>query len=213
MSRRGRFQFDDVASDALLLVEGIDDARFCAAFLRQGLQQTSVQIAQVGGNANFRPFITGTLQAAEKLPDLRRLGIVTDADNDATAAFQRIHNALAAAGFPAPRQVWETAQSGNLNASIAVLPDGSATGDLEGLCLRSIAGAPLTVCVDEYIACATAAGREIADSNKARLHAYLAAAGNQPGLRLGEAAEAGVWNWQSSAFGQIRQFLLDLAGT
>lgn len=212
MPSKGRFQFDDVASDALLLVEGSDDARFCDAFLRRELQQTTVQIVQVGGTANFRPFITNTLKAAENLPNLRRLGIVTDADTDATAAFQRVRNALAAAGFPAPRQVWETAQSGNLIVSIAVLPDGSATGDLERLCLRSIAGDPLTDCVDEYIACATAAGREIAELNKAKLHAYLAAVGSQPGLRLGEAAEAGVWNWQSAAFDQIRQFLLDLAG-
>ena len=212
MPLRGRFQFDDVASGALLLVEGIDDARFCNAFLRQGLQQTAVQIAQVGGNANFRSFITVTLQAAEKLPDLRRLGIVTDADTDAMASFQRVRNALADAGFPAPRQVWETAQSGNLTVSIAVLPDGNAPGNLEGLCLRSIADAPLTACVDEYIACATAAGQEITELNKARLHAYLATAGSQPGLRLGEAAAAGVWDWQSPAFDQIRQFLLDLAG-
>ena len=213
MPSRGRFQFDDVTSDALLVVEGSDDAWFCNAFLRRGLQQAEVQIAEVGGTPKLRPFITGTLKAAENLPNLRRLGIVTDADNNATAAFQRVRNALADAGFPAPRRVWETAQSGNLIVSIAVLPDGSATGDLEGLCLRSIAGDPLTDCVDEYIACAKAAGREIADSNKARLHAYLAAAGSQPGLRLGEAAEAGVWNWQSLAFAQIRQFLLDLAGS
>lgn len=212
MSRRGRFQFDDVVGDALLLVEGSDDARFCDAFLRRGLQQTTVQIVQVGGTANFRPFIIGTLKAAENLPNLRRLGIVTDADTDAVAAFQRVRDALADAGFPSPRQVWDTAQSGNLTVSIAVLPDGSAPGDLERLCLRSIADAPLTACVDEYIACATAAGQAIDELNKARLHTYLAAAGSQPGLRLGEAAEAGVWDWQSPAFDQIRQFLRDLAG-
>lgn len=211
MSRKGRFQFDNVASDALLLVEGIDDARFCDAFLRKGLQQTSVQIAEVGGTPKFRPFITSTLKAAENLPNLRRMGIVTDADTDATAAFQRIRNALLSAGFPAPLRVWESTQSENLTVSIAVLPDGSAPGDLEGLCLRSIAGAPLTACVDEYIACARAAGQEISEPNKASLHAYLAAAGSQPGRRIGEAAEAGVWDWQSPAFDQVRQFLLDLA--
>ena len=212
MSRKGRFQFKDVASDALLLVEGIDDAWFCNAFLRKGLQQTAVQIAEVGGTPKLRRFIINTLKPAENLPALRRLGIVTDADTNAMAAFQRVRDALAAAGLPAPRQVWDTAQSGNLTVSIAVLPDGNAPGDLEGLCLRSIADAPLTACVDEYIACAKAAGREIAELNKAKIHAYLAAAGNQAGLRLGEAAEAGVWDWQSPAFEQIRQFLLDLAG-
>lgn len=208
---RRTFSLQDMESDSLLLVEGIDDARFFMAFLRDGLNTTNVQIVQVGGNQRFRTFLAETLLVSENLTNLRRLGVVTDADTNAAAAFQRIRSALDDAGFPAPRQVWDTAQSNNLGVSVAVLPDGSAPGDLEALCLRSIAAEPLTACVDEYIACARAAGGEIAEPNKARLHAYLAAAGRQPGLRLGEAAAAGLWDWQSPAFNRIRQFLLDLA--
>lgn len=211
MPHKVPFSFDGVEHSALLLVEGIDDARFFNAYLNRGLGIIAVQIVRVGGNPGFRPFLSQGLRNASGLANLRRLGIVTDADTDATAAFQRVRNALADAGFPAPRRVWQKAQSDDLSVAIAVLPDGSAPGDLEGLCLRSIAGAPLTACVDEYIACARAAGQEISEPNKASLHAYLAAAGNQPGLRIGEAAEAGVWDWQSPAFDQVRQFLLDLS--
>lgn len=209
---RRTFSLQDMESDSLLLVEGIDDARFFMAFLRDGLNTTNVQIVQVGGNQRFRTFLAETLLVSENLTNLRRLGIVTDADTNAAAAFQRIRSALADAGFPAPRQVWDTAQSNSLGVSVAVLPDGSAPGDLEALCLSSLAGDPLTTCVDQYIACARAAGRQISEPNKARLHAYLAASGRQPGLRLGEAAAAGLWDWQSPAFNRIRQFLLDLAG-
>ena len=56
---------------------------------------------------------------------------------------------------------------------------------------------------------------------KARLHSYLSIGpvhttveGNitrrRPALRLGEAAEAGVWDWSSAAFQQVRDFLIGL---
>lgn len=212
MTRKAPFSFDGVEHNALLLVEGINDARFFDAYLNRELGVADVQIAQVGGNTGFRPFLAEGLPNARGVANVRRLGIVTDADTDAAAAFQRIRSALADAGFPAPRRVWETAQSHSLSVAVAVLPDGSAPGDLETLCMSSIADSPLSVCVDEYLACARAAGREIAAPNKARLHAYLAAAGRRPGLRLGEAAAAGVWDWTAPAFNQIRRFLLDLAG-
>ena len=41
---------------------------------------------------------------------------------------------------------------------------------------------------------------------KARLQAYLAAL-PRPGLRLGEAAEAGVWPWEHPAFDPLIAFL------
>ena len=47
---------------------------------------------------------------------------------------------------------------------------------------------------------------------KTKVHTYLAVGidGKDPGLRLGEAAEAGVWDWNSPAFAQITDFLSKL---
>ena len=205
------FSFQDVTGDALLLVEGIGDARYFRAFLKDGLDSADVQIAQVGGNQRFRTFLADILKPADNLTSLRRLGIISDADSDASASFQRIRDALANADFPAPRRPWQSDQSTQLTVSVAILPDGSAPGDLEELCLRSIADSPALTCVNAYIACMNSAGYSVPQQNKARLHAYLAA-GDEPGRRLGEAAEAGVWDWDSPAFEQIRRFLLDLAG-
>ena len=211
MTSKSPFSFQDVTGDALLLVEGIEDARVFRAFLKDGLNATDVQIIQVGGNRRFRPFLSNILKVADSLPNLRRLGIIADADNDAAAAFRRIHDALANAGFPVPRRVWQPVQSGQLTVSVAILPDGSAPGDLEELCLHSIVNNPAWACIEAYIACMKDAGYLVPQPNKARLHAYLAA-GDEPGRRLGEAAEAHVWDWASPAFAQMRQFLSDLAG-
>lgn len=53
MPCRKSFQFKHVEQDALLLVEGIEDAIFFDAFLHS-LGQTNVQIASVNGKDNLK---------------------------------------------------------------------------------------------------------------------------------------------------------------
>ena len=213
MPGKAPFVFDDVEGDVLLLVEGIEDARFFRAFLRW-LGKTDVQIAHVGGKDEFRPFLINTLRNAQSLNQLRRLGIVRDADKSATSALQSLQNALVAARFPALSQALTVAQSNGLAVSLAILPDGESVGDLEELCLHSIDNTPEFACVGKYIECRVREGAQMADHRlaKTKVHTYLAVGidGKDPGLRLGEAAEAGVWDWNSPAFAQITDFLSKL---
>lgn len=222
------FDFNDVTSKALLLVEGIDDAKFFDAFLKDGLNAYNIQVVQVRSKDNFRLFLTVTLKNAENFAGLRRLGIVRDADTSAADALKSLQDSLRDAAMPAPEQPWETARTENLNVSIALMPDGTSNGNLEELCLRALDDASLE-CIDSYIECVNSIGGTIADNSlaKAKVFAYLATGPvprfrtgrvnestrrRAPGLRLGDAAEARVWDWTSPAFAQMRQFLSDLAG-
>lgn len=94
------------------------------------------------------------------------------------------------------------------------MPDGSSQGNLEDLCIRSIESSLDSTCVDQYVQCRVNAGAQIANNRlaKSKAYAYLAVGRDnaEPGLRLGEAAEAGVWDWNSSAFQRIRDFLQNL---
>lgn len=78
-------------------------------------------------------------------------------------------------------------------------------------------------CVESYFDCLSNVEPSIASNHlaKARLHSYLAIGpirttqdGNivrrRPALRLGEAAEAGVWDWSSLVFEKIADFLRNL---
>lgn len=212
MPNRNRFVFQNaITSGSLLLVEGIDDARFFDAFLQNKAGDADVQIATVGGKANFRKFLTN-LRQADGFDSLRQLGIARDADTDSSSAFQSIRDALRDNGYPVPQLPWAHTQSGHLSVSVAILPGENEPGELEDLCLRSIAGRPELACVDQYIKCMTDAGLSSdKTSGPNRVYAYLAA-GERPGLRLGESAEAGVWDWDSPAFMQVADFLRQLAG-
>ena len=202
---RGRYAFDDVRQETLLLVEGLDDARFFDAFLRY-TGKSGYQIASANGRGNFRTFLRETLRGSPNFRRLRSIAVIRDADESAASAFQSVQDAIDRAGFPAPPQAFSSAQSGTLKVSVAILPDGQQPGALEDLCLRSVAQHPAIHCVDEYLSCLEASGISTEQSGKSRLHAFLSA-GADPGLRIGEAADAGVWDWDSDAFRQLGEFL------
>ena len=205
MIRRGPYQFIDVVSDSLLLVEGQDDARFFNAFLRQ-LSIPGVQIAAVDGKDNFAPFLKNILVTAPGYPRLRSLALIRDADNNSSGAFRSLRSALVNAGLPAPFETFKTWSAGRLSVSIAILPDGVSPGNLEDLCLRSIGDLLALECVDQYLACRNPDNRLDGILSKARLHSYLAVS-DVPGRRLGEAADASVWDWNSSALQPLAEFL------
>ncbi len=212
MTNRRSFRFKDVTNETLLLVEGIDDALFFRALLGH-LGRTNIQVAYVGSWNQFRPVLM-MLRKAPNFALLRRLGIVRDADLSAKSTLQSLSHALTDAQLPSPHRPWEVLDEGRLAVSLAVLPDGSSPGNLENLCLRSIGIKPESACIDQYIGCRENAGAQIADNRmaKSKIYSYLAVGndGAKPGLRIGEAAEAGVWDWDNSEFRRVSDFLRNL---
>lgn len=79
-------------------------------------------------------------------------------------------------------------------------------GTLEDLCMTSVEKDENWKCVDDYLECLQK--REVLTHlHKARLHAYLAGKNGMAGMKLGEAAKAGAWDWKSVAMRDFRTFL------
>ncbi len=209
MPPTNRYLFQGIEQEKLLLVEGIEDARFFDAFLRKGLGKAEVQVAKVDGKGNFRRFISDTLVKADNFSSLRSLGVLRDADENPDRAFDSLQGALQDAGLPAPAQPWEPVESNGRTVSLGVLPGNGATGDLEQLCLQSIDNRNTLTCIENFIACMAQEDPPSRSPSKARLYSYLATR-ERPGLRVAEAAEAGIWNWEAAAFAQLRSFLKGL---
>ena len=193
-----------LSKPVLLLVEGTGDARFFTALLNR-LGRDDVQVWSVGGKDKFRPFIA-SLPSLPNFASLNSLNVIRDADDNPGAAFQSVRDALRDAGFPGPSSAFGKAENDALSASVAIIPDADSPGSLEDLCWRSIEGLTEAGCIEEYMECL---GRDKIARNrlsKTKIYALLAV-GDRPGLRLGEAAESGVWNWDSAAFRQIAEYL------
>ena len=213
MVSSGRYYFSDVESEVLLLVEGTDEVRFFYALLKS-LGIGHIQIASVDGKDHFAPVLKNVLMTSRNYQRLRRLVLVRDADDNAQAAFQSLRSALTGAGLSVPSETFLRWAMGHPSVSIAILPDGESRGNLEDLCLRSLEGSAeyLSVlsCVDQYLDCrGESPDADSGAHSKARLHAYLAV-GNRPGRRLGEAADAGAWDWNSPALQLLADFLRQL---
>ncbi len=197
-----------ITSEKLLLVEGLDDQRFFNAFARY-LQIPNIQTETYGGRYNLRN-ILGLLVRNPQFGGVTALGIARDADSNRQSAFESVVSQLQRVGLPTPTAPMLPVADAGRSVSVLIIPPDSDAGALEDLCLSALMeDNPLLICADQYLECAATAGIESRQRAKSRLHAYLAA-GKEPGRRLGEAADAGVWDWSSPAFGQVAGFLCNL---
>ena len=208
MTSRRAIDTPQITAEKLLLVEGLDDRRFFSVFARY-LRIVDVQVELYGGKDNLGNFLA-LLSRNPQFAGVTTLGIVRDADRSRQSAFDSVAGSLRRAGLPTPSELMRPATENGLSVSVLIIPPDADNGELEDLCLSTLGdNDPVLPCVDQYLDCAANAGVALPERSKSRLHAYLAAAG-EPGRRLGEAADAGVWDWSSPAFDQVADFLRNL---
>jgi len=195
----------------LLLVEGKEDERFFQSFLKH-LNMLSVQVLAIGGKDGFKRNLKAVMNDSG-FPQVIALGIARDADADARAAFQNVCSTLRECKLPVPNDSFEIAESKKPIVGVMVLPDKDCAGALEDLCLQSVLSHPAYRCVDRYFEC-LAAVRSIPPDfslGKAKVQVLLAAVDKEK-RRMGEAAEAGMWDFDDAAFEQVGTFMRRLFG-
>ena len=187
-----------------LLVEGRDEEEFFRSFLRN-LRIEDVQPQGYGGKDNLGNFLEDLVDTAD-FYQVESIGIVRDADNSAASALQSVQGHLRAVGLPVPQTYLVPSENAPIT-SVFVMPDNSAEGALERLCLTVLSEDPAMKCVEDFLRCVTAnVTAQPRPQDKARIHAFLASR-EDPELRLGEAAQRGYIPWNHSAFTQLTQFL------
>ena len=199
----------EIVADRLLLVEGRDEANLFDALIRHhfgGERRSEIQVVDAGGRDRFPGNLNAIALASR---NVRAVGAVRDADDDAGGAFRSICGHLRNAGYAPP-----AAHGGFSDATPAVgvfiVPDGNAPGAVETLCRRSREGDPASGCVEGYMSCLDGRGAmRSGNRDKTFAHAYLAAT-DDPVARVGEGALQGVWDFDSDAFADLADFLREL---
>lgn len=190
----------------LLVGEGKEEVNFFEALLRHR-SVSDVQLEQCGGKTRLSNYIA-TLPKRPGFGNLTAIAITRDADQDPNAAFQSVCTALENAQLVTP-QKGGSFGAGTPRVGVFILPDCQNVGMLEDLCLASVTSDLAMPCVDDFIHCVNNRGRQPTNMAKARVHAWLASH-VVPDLRLGEAARAGYWDWDSPAFDFLKRFLHQL---
>ena len=138
---------------------------------------------------------------------MESIAVARDADESGDSAAQSVRDALAAA-LPVPNSPLESADDGRIAVRYLIIPHGES-GALEDVCLASVAEDPAMACVDGYFDCIERSeidGPKDAWMSKAKVHAFLSSR-EDPALRLGEAAERGVWRFDAPSFGALKDIL------
>jgi hypothetical protein len=188
----------------LLAGEGREEEVFLGALMRKHAI-TGVQVENYGGKNQLRRYLRN-LHFRSGFSGLSSLGLLRDADVDAAGAFASVQGALRDAGLPCPSTVgvWSAQKP---KVGVFVLPDGSAPGMLEDLCLHSVAKDTARPCVERYFQCLDEqqVGRP-ENLSKARTRVWLASR-ERPDLLLGEAAEKGYLPLDSAVFDPLARFI------
>ena len=190
-----------------VIVEGNDDLRLFRS-LASHLNIPNIEVRHYGGIDNLRAFLR-TLTTSPGFTSISSLAVVADANSSRENRVQKIQDALSNAGLPAPDAPLEIDSDGSTQVAFLVVPHDRGSGMIEDVCLDSVKVDPVMECVDSYFECierSGASGPRETWAAKARLHAFLASR-ERPDLRLGEAAEAGIWHLEGDAFGPLRQLL------
>ena len=200
----------EVEHSKQIIVEGNDEIRIFQSLISY-LNVSNIQIRHYGGVDNLRSFLR-TFRTSPGFRDIRSLAIVADADSDRERRERRIRSALSDMSLPTPDSPLEIASDSQLKIAYLVIPHGRENGMIEDVCLDSISDDPAMDCIERYFECigesVTSGPREVW-SSKARLHAFLASR-DRPDLRIGEAADAGVWNFDHESFLPLKDLLKSL---
>lgn len=129
----------------ILVVEGRDEEMFFSALMAH-LGLADIQILPIGGKTQLRRNLKA-LKAAPNFTNVVSLGIVRDADTNATSAFQSVCGALRAANLSVPEQIL-VATGTSPQVAVMILPNGKDPGMLEDLCLAAAADDSVMPCVE-----------------------------------------------------------------
>lgn len=189
----------------LLLVEGKEDLVFFGAFIKH-LNLTNIQIREIGGKTQLASRLESVF-ISEMALNIDAIGIIRDADSNSKAAFQSVCSALKKSGLLVP-QKQTIIMPGHPSVGVLIVPAGHPNGMLEDVCFASITETEILQCIDQYFGCLPQKQLDHVIP-KAKLQVYLAA--KEPELRLGEAAEKGLWNWEHPVFDPMKDFLRQLS--
>ncbi|MCX8034276.1 MAG: hypothetical protein N3A00_03030 [Thermodesulfovibrio sp.] len=194
----------EIKQPAVILVEGENDKRFIEEYAKF-LNIKEIQSINVGSKDNFSNGLKAILPNIDRI---KCLGIMKDAEEDPDRSFRSIYTLLKNNNLPLPSNPLDIA--GDNPAVIVLIIPHDRPGSLETLCLDAISNDINMQCVSEYMECLSRQGFDInklttAKRDKVRLQVFLAS--KRPELRLGEAAQAGLFPFDSQEFERIKIFL------
>lgn len=180
----------------LLLVEGADALHFFIKAL-EVFGVDDVQVLDFGGISDLTNYLKA-LSLYQNFDSVTSLVIARDAETNSDSAISNVKKSLQQASLSIPEKPFEFTEK-DPKIAFMIFPGFEKaklqSGTLEDLCLDIVKDCSTFDCVDTYIQCLQSNGHEIKRPHKTKLHTYLSGKNDFVGLKIGEAAKAGAWDW------------------
>ena len=190
----------------LILCEGKDEWRFLVRYLNSPALQENpffsedIEALDFGGNEDLSAYLAA-LTLIEGFSDIVSLLVIRDAELDAQKAVHQVQSALRANSLevPAAQGEWTNGTPKTCFLLFPALGTGEYPGTLEDLCVTilddTIAETPLEE-IDAFVEhLEQDQKRAFSHRHKTRLHAYFSVNDKFVSMKVGEAADAGAFNW------------------
>ena len=218
-SARGR-GWTRIERPHLILCEGVDAWKFIVAYLNSTALQydprfsNNVHVIDFGGNDELRRRLQ-LCTTLDGFDAIKSLLIIRDSETDPASAADSIRSALRSVGLAEPQQphVWHRSDPavGFLlfpSCDLEPLP-----GALEDLCanilLEDPRNARLVNDIDAFLNGLQTEHFKAAPRFKAAMHIFFSLHDRYVSLKLGEAADAGAFDWYSHALRPLRDFIAE----
>lgn len=207
----------------IILCEGIDEKKFLIYYLNNpGLKEypflsRNVQIIDFGGNEELSDKLN-VLKITPGFVSAKSLLIIRDAEKKPESAVCQIQRSLKKACLPVPSGPgeWESRDS-NLKTGFLLFPSCDKTvkeGTLEDLCLSILNQPDSTDMLSEIQTfleqLKKGFGRKFPHEHKSKLHTYFSITDKFVGMKIGEAAKAQAFDWNSENLNFLKSFLADM---
>jgi len=204
--------------------EGHDEYFFFMWFLdyfkKQGCSQfETVQLIDSGGINQLSECIQ-TWRLSPGFQNINALAVIRDAETDANAAIQSIQDSLQRNNLLSPQTCFQVMRAqGEVSVAFALLPGKCINGQfvngtLEDLCLEILDGDNITekmVENEDYLNQFSQKFQlEMPRLHKAKLHTYFAEHDKYVGLKPGEAARVGAFDFESDLLVPFKAMFLEL---
>ena len=204
------------------MCEGKDDLGFLCYWLNSPALadnkafSTDFQILPFDGTGNLPTFLEA-LKVRSGFGIVESILVVRDADENADSAKESVISAFKQAKLPTPKKPHEWQTDGQIKTGFLLFPtctQDAENGTLEDLCLQILKDEKSNEVItraDHLIDSLKKDDlRTFPHEHKAKLHTYFSVTDEYISLKVGEAAKAGAFDWNSSKLSPLRAFLEEL---
>lgn len=190
----------------LILCEGMDEKKFLIRYLNSSaLEETpffseDIEVFNFGGNENLSNYLTA-LKGISGYSEVVSLLVIRDAELDAQKAVRQIQSALRANGLAVPdtQGQWTKSIPKTCFLLFPALGTEERPGTLEDLCVTILDDASTETPLEEIDVFVKHLeqdrGQTFSHRHKTRLHTYFSVNNKFVSMKVGEAADAGAFNW------------------